>query len=185
MVVVGALNSPKLLQHIQFFVREVERIKALAYPQDTGATEANGEREFEIEDLGEEFAGTKTYTITRTIDAGCDHGIVVNGLRRKLQKLGYAIGKDRFRDLYVHRGKRATSLFEIKPDTSTTSIYAAVGQLLIHSDGQSAPSTLIFVAPEALSVKVRKKLKKIGIDFLGYRWVDGEPEFPGLEGWKF
>ena len=94
-------------------MREVERIKALAYPQDTGATEGYGVREFEIDiSPAEEFAETETCAIAplNDIDARCDHGIVVNGLRRKLQKLGYAIGKDRFRDLYVHRGKRATSL---------------------------------------------------------------------------
>jgi hypothetical protein len=76
-------------------------------------------------------------------------------------------------------------LFEVKPDTSTTSIYSAVGQLLIHSVAQASQPKLVFVTPEELSIQTRNKLKKIGIDVLGYRWVDDEPDFPGLTHWQF
>jgi hypothetical protein len=44
---------------------------------------------------------------------------------------------------------------------------------------------LVFIAPEELSIQTRNKLKKLGIDVLGYRWVDGEPVFPGLAHWQF
>jgi hypothetical protein len=186
LVVVGSIESPRLLRQIQFFVREVERIKALAHPPDDQASPENaGGESIEIEDIGEEFEGTKTYTLTRKVDAACDHGIIVNRLRRLLRKQGYSTGKDRFRDLYVHRKGRIASLFEVKPDTSTTSIYSAVGQLLIHSIVQVTRPKLVFVAPEDLSVQTRNKLKKIGIHVLGYRWVDGEPDFPGLGQWQF
>jgi hypothetical protein len=186
LVVVGSIDSPRLLRQIQFFVREVERIKALARPADHPASPDNdGGESVEIQDIGEEFEGTKTYTVTRKIGAGCDHAIIVNRLRQRLREKRYSTGKDRFRDLYVHRKGGITSLFEVKPDTSTTSIYTAVGQLLIYSVVQTTQPKLVFVAPEELSVQTRNKLKKIGIDVLGYRWVDGEPDFPGLADWQF
>ena len=70
-------------------------------------------------------------SLSRSLSKGtsfCDHGIVVKHLRRCLQEQGHSTGKDRFRDLYVHRKGRITSLFEVKTDTSTASIYSAVGQ---------------------------------------------------------
>ena len=73
----------------------------------------------------------------------------------------------------------------MKPNTSTTSIYSAVGQLLIHSIVQARQPKLVFVAPEELSVQTRSKLKKIGIGVLDYRWVDGDLDFPGLAHWQF
>jgi hypothetical protein len=186
LVLVGSIESPRLLRHIQFFVREVERIKALVHPSDGQDSSKNDSAEsVEIKDIGEEFEGTKTYTVTRKIDAACDHGIIVNRLRRRLRKQGYLTGKDRFRDLYVHRDGRITSLFEVKPDTSTASIYSAVGQLLIHGSVQARKPKLVFVTPEELSVQTRKKLRKIGIEVLGYCWVDDKPDFPGLANWQF
>jgi hypothetical protein len=186
LVVVGSIESPRLLRQIQFFVREVERIKGLAHPPSGKATldRYRGES-VNIHDIGEEFEGTRTYTVTRKIDAACDHGIIVNRLRQQLRKQGYSAGKDRLRDLYVHRKSRITSLFEVKPDTSTTSIYTAIGQLLIYSVVETSQSKLVFVAPEELSLQTRNKLKKIGIDVLGFRWVHGEPDFPGLADWQF
>ena len=34
LAIVGSIESPRLLRQIQFFVSEVERIKALAHPAD-------------------------------------------------------------------------------------------------------------------------------------------------------
>jgi len=185
-VVVGSIDSPRFLRQIQFFVHEVDRIKLLAHPRETsGSNEEQAEDGIEIKDPGEGFQGTKTYTIAQRIDAACDHGIIVRSLRRHLRKIGYSIGKDRFRDLYVHRHGRITSLFEVKPDTSTTSIYTAVGQLLLHSVGQQGHSKLVFVAPEELSAEMRRKLKTLSIEVLGYRWVDDDPEFPEIARFAF
>jgi hypothetical protein len=57
--------------------------------------------------------------------------------------------------------------------------------LLIYSVAQKSKPKLVFVAPEELSVQTRNKLQKIGIAVLGYRWVDGEPDFPALADWQF
>jgi hypothetical protein len=181
--VVGSVGSPKLLRDIQFFVREVERIKELVHPREGSQVGDGGS--LLIRDIGEEFEGVKTYTIARTVDAVCDHGIVVNRLRQRLHEAGYATGKDQYRDLYVHLSNRITSLFEVKPDTATTSLYTAIGQLLIHSVGQAVRPALIFVAPEDLTSGARQKLRKLGISVLGYRWVGDEPEFVHLAKWKF
>lgn len=187
---VAEIGSPRFVRQIQFFVREVERIKALARrsqpdkqaPGERGSTRPD---RFEIKSLGDEFAGTKTYTVSRKVSAVCDHGPIVKKLRELLGKQGYSTGKDTFRDLYVHHGKEVTSLFEVKPSTDRQSIYSAVGQLLLHSVDLNPRPQLIFVAPADISDSLRAALKQIGIEVLEFVWEDGEPAFPGLERWKF
>ena len=135
---VAELSSPRFARQIQFFVHEVERIKALVSDrQQNGKPARRGgsrtENTFEIKDLGDEFAGTKTYAVSRKVSAVCDHGPIVKKLRKLLGDGGYSTGKDAFRDLYVHRDRKVTSLFEVKPSTDRQGIYSAVGQLLLHS----------------------------------------------------
>jgi len=187
---VAEIGSPRLVRQIQFFVREVERIKALAAhsepdEQTPGTGGQPGPARFEIKSLGDEFAGTKTYTVSRKVNAVCDHGPIVGKLRELLGKLGYSTGKDTFRDLYVYRGKKVTSLFEVKPSTDRQSIYSAVGQLLLHSVELNPRPQLIFVAPAGISAALRAALQQVGIEVLEFEWEDGEPVFPGLESWKF
>jgi hypothetical protein len=69
----------------------------------------------------------------------------------------------------VHRDGRITSLFEVKPDTLTTSITAQSANSQLHSTGLAGKLKLVFVEPENLSTTTSDKLKKIGIDLLGYR----------------
>jgi len=186
---VAEIGSPRFVRQVQFFVQEVERIKALVAKgqpgEQGGAAPHAGPEKFEIKAIGDEFAGTKTYTVSRTVNAVCDHGPIVKKLRELLGKRGYSTGKDTFRDLYVYHGKKVTSLFEVKPSTDRQSIYSAVGQLLLHSVDLNPRPKLFFVAPAAISASLRATLQLISIEVLGFEWEDGEPIFPGLESWKF
>jgi len=187
---VGAVKSPRLLQQIQFFVREVERVKQLvdhANPSRTSGTSSSGSfgDKVEIRDVGDEFEGKKRYARSGTVEAVCDHGIIVNTLRKCLKERGYQVGKDQYRDIYVHKGQKITSLFEVKPSMSTGSLYSAIGQLMFHSTGFAPSPGLFFVAPIELATDIRKKLKALEIEVIGYRWVDGVPDFPDLAHWDF
>lgn len=187
---VAEIGSPRFVRQIRFFVHEVERIKAIALGDqpDKRASEKSGSTRpdrFEIQSLGDEFAGTKTYTVSREISAVCDHGPIVKKLRELLVKQGHMTGKDKFRDLYVHDGKKVTSLFEVKPSTDRQSIYSAVGQLLLNSVRFAPRPRLILVAPADIRDSLRTALPKIGIEFLGFEWEDGEPAFPGLKSGNF
>jgi hypothetical protein len=184
-VLLGSVESPRLLKQLQFFVHEVERIKASVSRVPNEVIGTNRQNTFKIQELGEEFEGKKIYSRTSEIVASCDHGIIVNRLRRELKELKYATGRDRLRDLYVHRKGKITSLFEVKTDVSSGSIYAAVGQLFLYSVSLEATPKLVFVAPEELSAKTRNNLNKLGIQILIYKWVNDEPEFSGLADWNF
>jgi hypothetical protein len=184
---VAEISSPRLVRQVHFFVKEVERIKELIYRQQGGKPFEGGAGQgaFKIKDLGDEFAGTKNYTVERAVTAVCDHGPIVKELRRLLGEAGYITGKDTFRDLYVHRKREVTSLFEVKPSKDRQSIYLAVGQLLLHSADFTPRPRPVFVAPADLSSAVRARLHQIGIEVLEFRWKNDTPVFPDLESWKF
>jgi hypothetical protein len=189
---VADFSSPRFVRQIQFFVYEVERIKALVSagqqsgrPLRSGGSRTEDAESFEIKDLGDEFAGTKTYALTGTVNAICDHGPIVKKLRQLLSDAGYSTGKDTFRDLYVHRNQKVTSLFEVKPSTDRQSIYSAVGQLFVHSAELTPRPQLFFVAPVDLSDALRTTLRRIGIDLLGFRWESDDLIFPDFGRWKF
>jgi len=186
---VAEIGSPRFLRQIQFFVYEVERIKALAARdlsdgQSTGRSGHTGSARFELKSLGKEFEGIKTYRINREVNAVCDHGPIVEKLRKLLRSRGYSTGKDKLRDLYVYHGRKVTSLFEVKPSADRQSIYSAVGQLLLHSANVNPRSRLILVTPDGISPNLQSALRRIGIETLGFKWARWRTGLPRIEGLK-
>jgi len=130
----------------------------------------------------EEFTGKKRYSVEKQIKALCDHGPGVNGLDLALEGLGLRVGNDRNRDLYVVDSVgRIKVLFEVKTDTSTSSLYSAVGQLMLHSVNLPERPRLILTIPEGVSTAVEGKLNRLGIEVLTYGWSDDEVVFEGLD----
>lgn len=179
MAMIGPLNSPKLGIHLRFFVQEVQRIKGQA------TADGHPDKIFRLQDFRNEFEGIKTIRITEIYQAACDHGIVVNRLRQCLKDIGCATGKDKFRDLYVHRNGKVTSLFEVKPDCSTTSLYTAIGQLFFHSLGLPSNPDRVIVLPANTPEKLIGKLKQLQLKVLLFDWNEGEPLFRNLAQTKF
>lgn len=165
---IGELNSKKLIQQIASFVREIHRIK-------------RNEINFDSSDFSfsEEFFGKKTVSGREATIANCNHGIIVNKLAKILEESEFSIGKDRNRDLFTYRKKKIRNIFEIKPDCSNTSLYSAIGQLVIYSINTSA--NLFIVLPKGLEESIKEKLKSINIDLIEFDWIDEEPEFYELE----
>lgn len=174
---IGALNSSRFARQVSQFVCEIDRIKGLTpYPSSSLNETLSEGHEFR-----EEFAGKRRYKIGKDIEAECDHGLVVNDLSSALQSLGFKVRNDRNRDLYViGRDGKITSIFEIKTDTSTTSLYSAVGQLLLNSISLLKRPRLILAIPERLGKTIEGKLNKIGIEPLVFKWSDDKAIFTGL-----
>ncbi|WNZ60944.1 hypothetical protein QEG98_34290 [Myxococcus sp. MxC21-1] len=129
----------------------------------------------------EEFAGTKQYIQPRNVVAQCDHGLVVNHLLRMLRAAGHIARRDMLRDAYILKGGKVTHLFEVKTAADTTSIYAAVGQLLWHGGGGSA-NRLICVLPRTIKKEAAQRLGALGIRVVAYHWsTNNELTFDGLD----
>lgn len=184
--VVAGFDSPRFLAQLQAFVLDVERIRNEAstancpVPQDGGTASMAPHGKFQVQAVGDEFAGTKEYTIRRKILAECNHGLIVKALRRGLERLGYQVGKDQYRDLYVHKNGKVTALFEVKPSLDRQSVYSAIGQLIVHSSDLVPRPKLYFVAPEGLGEGLVKAFRGVGISVLELQWEGDTPTFPGL-----
>ena len=81
-----------------------------------------------------EFQGPKKgYTLTAAIESQCDHGRVVNTLHTELKVLGFDAYRTARIDLFLADGENnITHLIEVKTDQTTTNLYEAVGQVMMH-----------------------------------------------------
>lgn len=176
--IIGRVDGDRVPEQIRDFVVQVKEFKDAA---------VRGDRNLRSRALNQlfkpEFEGPrKGYSIAGTIESRCDHGPVVNALRRLLRCRFDRVGRDQERDLFVlsPRG-RTTHLFEAKTDTSSSSIYSAVGQLLIHGAATSPSPRKILVVPGKPKERTQKALTSLGIQVLSYSWKNGKPKFRNLE----
>ncbi|MDD5451345.1 MAG: hypothetical protein PHT49_05565 [Desulfovibrionales bacterium] len=175
---ISALKSPRFVNQVRQFVFEVNRIKSLSsIPSSQPISPADSD------EFKEEFSGKKRqYKTSRIIEAECDHGLIVNNLSSVLEELGLTVRNDKNRDIYIiDSNRKITAIFEVKTDTSTTSMYSAVGQLLLNSISLTVRPRLILVIPEQVDKTLESKLKQLGIESLIFKWVTDRSIFPKLK----
>lgn len=178
MALIGELKSEKLALQVANFVKEVSRIKTEnKSPQNSTLIPVKSKDNF-----NNEFAGTKEYSKQEVIQSLCNHGIVVNTLAKALKAKGLKIANDKNRDLYIltNTGKIRT-IFEIKTNTLTGSLYSAIGQLIIYSIGLEKSTNLFLILPDQLKPEIERRVKSIGIDILYYKWEKDLPIFKNLD----
>lgn len=133
-----------------------------------------------------ESTGPRTpYTIANPISTTRLHGLIVNALSRQLEQSGYRVINDQARDIAILNSRGIVdTLFEVKTDSSTSSIYTGVGQLVLHSVNDIPEPQRVLVLPAAVNAKLRNALTKIGISILLYtsRGDESPPVFNSLEG---
>ncbi len=170
---VGALEAQRFPQQVALFVKEVARIKKFAKAPGGNPVLSSIRRSFTAE-----VAGTKRYRHKRNVAAHCDHGLVVNALMRLLERRGYNTANDVNRDLYtLTNGKKIRTVFEIKTDSDTQSLYTAVGQLLLNNLHLPHKPKLFLVLPSRISATADLVLRELGIECLVYGWKDERPVF--------
>jgi hypothetical protein len=173
---VGELNSKHFPRQVANFINEIYRVKNL----DDGETAAD------FSDLSDfvytdEHSGQSVTERNDPVIRERTHGIVVNALAQELRDRNIKIGNDRNRDLFIHNRGQIITLFEIKTNSSTQSLYSAVGQLLLYSIPIGSEVKLIAVLPDKLSKSVSRKFHSLGIDILYYEWNNDEPTFINLD----
>jgi hypothetical protein len=175
--VVGRVDSPRLAAQVQGFVSQVKEFKDSAQGDGRRRVSALLKTLFTPE-----FEGPrKPYRLTGKVESQCDHGLIVNRLKRILQEKFDLVGRDRERDLFVMTARRRiTHLFEIKTDVSTSSVYGAVGQLMLHGSASCPAPIRILVVPGTPRNRTRIALKSLGIRILTYRLDGQRPAFAHL-----
>ena len=173
----GPITSPKLPRRVARFAREVLRIKEMRTktPEDgAGALPASKPA---IPTFSPEFSGRRSaFSVSRRIEAKADHGLVVDALRVAVSRRGYPAYSDGARDLFVlNKRDRVSVLFEVKTDVTTTSIYTAVGQLLLNGGAGARAPKMVLVLPGRPKRKTSEALKSIGVAVLDFEWRGNTP----------
>jgi hypothetical protein len=176
-IVIGPVNGNRLPLQVAHFVDEVKRFKS-------GTKNSKGRlpQSSLLTSFTPEFSGQrKSYQTKGDIVAECDHGPVISALAKELEARNLRYGNDRLRDLFVvSNGGKMKILFEAKTDLGTSSIYSAVGQLMLHgAAGITAPNRVL-VVPGTPKSKTHAALKKLGIVVLAYEWTRKGARFPKL-----
>lgn len=175
MLIVGAVGSAKFRAEIGYFVTEVQRIKKLLVTSDAAASAAD--RGFKPEFSGKR----KAYQHEGAIESVATHGLVVGKLAAVLESHGLVPHSDRSRDLYLSQAGTATHLFEVKTDLSTTSVYTAVGQLMLHGAEDGMGLRRILVVPGSPTKKLASQLSTLKITVLEYSWEGSKPVLRGIK----
>ncbi len=118
-----------------------------------------------------EFSGKKkSYRIDGAIDNAAGHGRIVNALQAELSARGLEAVNDKARDLFVQNDDEGIdTLFEIKTNTKTTSLYQAIGQLMLHGAAEEEEPRRIAVLPQIPNQRTLAAIERMGIAVLTFR----------------
>ena len=84
-------------------------------------------------------------------------------------------------DLFLADGKaNITHLIEVKTDQTTTSLYQAVGQVMLHGALERGDPQRILVLPGEVSENTARRMKTLKIKVAPYEWKGGQPTFKNL-----
>jgi hypothetical protein len=178
-VVLGRIGRPSLLRNLSSYLHAIASFKENA----TGAVPAAILTKNPGLSFSPEFSGPrKKYELTDAIESQCDHGTVVNTLHDELEALGLEAYKTGKIDLFLaDHDANISHLMEVKTDQCTTSIYQAVGQVMLHSALEKNEPHRILVLPGKVSTDTAARLKRLGIRVLSYGWKDEKPIFEDLK----
>ncbi len=178
---VADIDSPRMAAQIADFVRQVEGIKKFISERGGGRVEDEEKSRKREVSFIEEPESRRGYKLSGFRQPSADHGLVVNALARKLGGIGYKVGSDE-RDLFVVNDDRTVRIiFEIKTGGSTTEIYQAIGQLFFYTADESNRPVLVLVSP-TLRDKVVRRLRRLGLRHVSYRFKHSDVVFHGLDG---
>jgi len=178
-VLLGKIGGKSFVKNLANYIRAVEAFKTNATGQTPAPiTEKNPDLAFTPE-----FAGPKKkYKLTSAIESQCDHGTVVNTLHAELKALGLDAYKTSKIDLFLADSKaNITHLIEVKTDQATTSLYQAVGQVMLHGALENSDPRRILVLPGEVSADTAQRMKRLGIQILQYEWKGSQPIFMNLK----
>ena len=181
---IGELGSRGFPESVTAFVKEVERVKNVLMAPPTqpliGAPPAPR--------FTPEFEGLRKYETHSIIKARTNHGRVVRNLREKLIKWGTtsniptADGNKPDIHFINNDRRRGDVLFEVKTDTSPSSVYGAIGQLMYYAQlYDPKPGTLVAVFPDDLEEQRRRRLRAIGIKVVTYILSQDVVTFHGID----
>ena len=121
-----------------------------------------------------EGRGRRRGTRSSEIDYISRHGEIVDALRywraaRSPLPRRLSIVKDVFIDLGVASGNELVEVFEVKPRADRSSIYSAIGQLLVHGRRKTCRKTIVLPDNERLAADLAAALRRLQIGMVRFK----------------
>lgn len=175
-IIISELDDKSLISNLEFFVREVKKIKELAIKR-----KLHKKPKFLYKSFVGEFEGPRVpYTLSQTIHANVFHGTIVRSLKKLAQKMNFNTFHNRPTDLYLENKSGKTAMFEIKTDVTSNSKYKAIGQLIYNSKRKGAGKpVLVAVFPSNIDSEFKRILNDLKIKLITYKLKDEELVFDG------
>jgi hypothetical protein len=172
-IVVGDVESPNLIEQITHFVRTVDDFKRAVTSGELDNDKFRNKVE-QVARYRREFTGRKSGQRRSYFTYVTHHGAVVDKLHRDRSgriKADESIGNSALIDLYVTTSGGMSEIYEVKCAVDRQTIYAAVGQLIVHSQGalNQVKRTLVIPDGEAVAQDIETSLRSLGIDVLHFR----------------
>lgn len=173
-ILIGRLDDPELPNLVSHYVKKVYRFKEQVF-----SDKLQKSIDWNLKTFSPEFSGPrKSYRQTDVIKSQVNHGLIIDALLDLLETRGLKTTNDNLRDLFIYDDAGSmTVLFEVKTDTSTTSIYGAIGQLMYHGAVQKVPPKRVLVIPDDPKLETTNVLNRLGIGVITYRWKEGDVVF--------
>jgi hypothetical protein len=126
----------------------------------------------EFEGYFSEGRGRRTGKRSSEIDYVTRHGEIVDALHewrssRPLPKRSRIVN-DVFIDLGVASDKSLIEVFEVKPRADRSSLYSALGQLLVHAGHELCSKTIVLPQNERLAPDLAEALKRLKIEVIRF-----------------
>lgn len=119
-----------------------------------------------------EPTGRRVGARAETFDYTTRHGEVVDALARWRTRKGLPVGcglvKNGLIDLGVSDGGALVELFEVKTGAERSDLYAAIGQLLVHSGSGPCRRTIVLPGDVPLASDLELGLVRLGIEVLRF-----------------
>jgi hypothetical protein len=156
-------------------VRYIELVRGFKKAVRDGEIESDEfqDQQRKFEDYFSEGRGRRTGKRSSDIDYISRHGEIVDALRdwrgTRLLPRNARIVKDVFIDLGIARGNELIEIYEVKPRSDRSSVYSAVGQLLVHSGDNTCRKIIVLPHDEPLSVDLAEALRRLSIETVKFR----------------
>lgn len=174
---VARISDPNWLRDIADYVHEVSEFKFGTAP---AKKISKASKQSDFKGLPEENESTSKVKAREGHTMKRHHGVIRNRLKDLLIDHGLAAHRDGPRDIFVGRSISPDIEFEIKSNSTSQSIFTAVGQLLVHSTMTPA-KVKAAVLPSTLSNEAAKAIRSLGIHVVTFDMNDRHIVFKGLD----
>jgi len=150
-LVIASLESGNAANDISRFVQRVLDFKEAVKNGETTTPQARRAQQ-SYEDYYDEFMGKKRRRQIDEIEYISRHGDIVRALRnwrRRTAEPSDKIVKNAYIDLGIQSKGLLKELYEVKTGCDRQSLYSAIGQVIVHDDGQDGRCKRFLVLPNA------------------------------------